>query len=70
MKRKLVGLREAWVEEEAVREARQRERLDTFAKVTLIQVLHCSIVCPKMQCSIVVPPGECGAAGEAGEGDV
>ena len=33
MKSKLVGLREAWVEEEKEREARQSQRLDTFAKV-------------------------------------
>ena len=43
LKRKVADLREAWVEEEADREARQRERLDSFTKVTLTQLNFCIV---------------------------
>ena len=43
VKSKFEGLREAWAEEEKEREARQSQRLDTFAKVSLIQYDVCIV---------------------------
>ena len=65
MKSKLVGLREAWVEEEKEREARQSQRLDTFAKVRF-----CFVPLSAQNNALLhFCPGECHAAGKAGEGD-